>query len=231
MAREEILVVDDELPIRTALRVAFSRENMQVVEASDGREALELLRQRRFSLVILDVMMEEVGGYEVLQQMRARGDMTPVLMLSGKSDEMDQVLGLGLGADSYLTKPFHLPVLIQSAKALIRRSQVYAAEPGSSIRRGPFTVDTLRMECQRDGRPLNFTGREIRLFRFLMEHPGQVLSKEQIYRNVWDASGTVVDDNTVTVYIRRIREKIEDDPKNPVYLRTVRGLGYRLDVD
>ncbi len=229
MANEHILVVDDEESIRTALRMAFFRENMNVTEASDGSEALELLRRHTFSLVILDVMMKDVGGYQVLQTMRANGDHTPVMMLSGKSDEMDQVLGLGYGADSYLTKPFRVSVLIQTAKALIRRNQIYSSDSRSEIRRGPFTVDTVRMECLKNGEQLNFTAREMMLFRFLMEHPSQVFTKEQLYRQVWDDS--VVDDNTVTVYIKRIRDKIEDDPKNPVYLKTVRGIGYRFDEE
>ena len=123
-----VLLVDDEQAIRLAIRMALRREGMDVTEASDGLEALALLKKEKYQLVILDVMMERVGGYEVLQQMRAAGDHTPVMMLSGKSDEMDQVLGLGFGADSYLTKPFHTAVLIQTAKALIRRSQVYSQE-------------------------------------------------------------------------------------------------------
>ena len=229
MNTERILLVDDERAIRLAVRTALTREGMQVTEASDGSEALELLKKQQFHLGILDVMMERVGGYEVLQAMRAAGDHTPVMMLSGKSDEMDQVLGLGFGADSYLTKPFHTAVLIQTAKALIRRSQIYSqggAESG--IRKGPFAVDTLKMECLKNGEPLNFTAREMTLFRFLMEHPGQVFTKEQLYIQVWNEA--VVDDNTITVYVKRIRNKIEDDPKQPQYLKTVRGIGYVLSV-
>ena len=147
MNTEKILLVDDERAIRLAVRTALTREGMQVTEAADGSEALELLKKQQFHLVILDVMMEHVGGYDVLQAMRAAGDHTPVMMLSGKSDEMDQVLGLGFGADSYLTKPFHTAILIQTAKALIRRSQIYSqgAAGDAGIRKGPFTVDTLKM--------------------------------------------------------------------------------------
>lgn len=228
MSTEEILLVDDERAIRLAVRTALSREGMHVTEAADGKEALELLKQKQFHLVILDVMMEQVGGYEVLQTMRAAGDHTPVMMLSGKSDEMDQVLGLGFGADSYLTKPFHTSVLIQTAKALIRRSQVYSQSSELGIKKGPFTVDTLKMECLKDGKPLNFTARELALFRFLMEHEGQVFTKGQLYTQVWNEA--VVDDNTITVYIKRIRDKIEEDPKQPQYLKTVRGIGYVLKV-
>lgn len=228
MRAEEILVVDDERAIRLAIRTALQREGMVVTEASDGRDALQLLQNQQFQLVILDVMMEDVGGYQVLQTMRANGDHTPVMMLSGKSDDMDQVLGLGMGADAYLSKPFHPSILIQNAKALIRRSRDYNQTAATALQRGPFTVDLVRMECLKDGRSLEFTSRELSLFRFLMANAGQVFTKEQLYRQVWNED--VVDDNTIVVYIKRIRNKIEDDPKVPQYLRTVRGIGYKLEV-
>ena len=226
MSMEEILIVDDEAPIRLALRTAFRRENIRTAEAADGEEALKMLKRERYQLIILDVMMPKKGGYEVLQELRASGNNTPVLMLSGKDDEMNQVLGLGFGADSYLTKPFHTSVLIQTAKALIRRSQIYNQGADTELRVGPFRLDLRKMECSKDGEPLIFTGRELNLFRFLLENPGQVFSKEQL-RQIWNDA--VVDDNTITVYIKRIRAKIEDDPKNPVYLKTIRGIGYRMD--
>lgn len=228
MAMDEILIVDDERPIRMALRTAFRKENMKTAEAADGEEALRMLSREKYRLVILDVMMPGIGGYEVLQQLRSHGDNTPVLMLSGKDDETDQVLGLGFGADSYLTKPFHTAVLIQTAKALIRRSQVYSRKPAAEIQKGPFLLDLRRMECFKNGTQIMFTGRELALFRFLLENPEQVFSKEQLYRQVW--GDAIVDDNTITVYIKRIRNKIEEDPKKPVYLKTVRGIGYRMDL-
>lgn len=228
MNTEEILMVDDERAIRLAVRTALTREGMHVTEAADGSTALDLLKQKHFDLVILDVMMENVSGYQVLQTMRVWGDHTPVMMLSGKSDEMDQVLGLGFGADSYLTKPFHTSVLIQTAKALIRRNQIYSQASEARIHKGPFAVDTLKMECLKNGVSLNFTAREQALFRFLLEHPGQVFTKAQLYSQVWNEA--VVDDNTITVYIKRIRSKIEENPKEPKYLKTIRGIGYMLEV-
>lgn len=227
MTRETILIVDDEAPIRAAVRTAFMREGINTEEAADGSDALRLLGEKQYSLVILDVMMENIGGFEVLQKMRAKGDYTPVMMLSGKSDEIDQVLGLGYGADSYLTKPFRISVLIQTAKALIRRNNDYRSENGPQIRRGPFTVNLLRMECYKNGRLLNLTGRELNLFLFLIRNAGQVFTKEQLYNNVWN--DTFVDDNTITVYVKRIRDKIEDDPRSPKHLLTIRGIGYRFD--
>lgn len=224
MASKKVLIVDDELAIRVALRTAFSRENMEVSEASCGTEALALLKKQEFDLIVLDIMMEDIDGFTVVQKLRADNIMTPVLMLSGKQEEMDQVLGLGLGADDYLTKPFHLSVLIQKAKALIRRNSVYSPQKQSGILVGPFRFDTMKLECYKDGRRLNLTARELVLFRFFLEHPGQVFTKEQLYHQVWNEN--LVDDNTIMVYIKRIREKIEDDSKKPAYLKTVRGIGY-----
>lgn len=224
MANEKILVVDDELSIRMALRTAFTREGMLVQEASGGEEAAACLGRESFDLIVLDIMMQDMDGYSILQKLRADGILTPVLMLSGRQEETDQVLGLGLGADDYLTKPFHLPVLIQKVKALIRRNRVYSRQGRNVIEEGPFRFDLMRLECYKNGRLLNFTARELALFRFFMEHPGQVFTKGQIYRQVWDEH--VVDDNTIMVYIKRIREKIEDDSRKPVYIKTVRGVGY-----
>lgn len=224
MANEKILIVDDELAVRLALKTAFKREGMQVDEASCGKEGLKQIGEQTYDLIVLDVMMQDMDGYTILQRLRADGIMTPVLMLSGKNEEMDQVLGLGLGADDYLTKPFHLSVLIQKVKALIRRNSVYSHQRKNTVEVGPFSFDLMKLECCKDGRPLNFTARELTLFRFFMEHPGQVFTKEQLYRQVWNEQ--VVDDNTIMVYIKRIREKIEDNGSRPVYLKTVRGIGY-----
>lgn len=224
MSNERILVVDDDRAIRLALRAAFQREKMLVTEAGSGSEALELLKKQTYHLIILDIMMQDMDGYSALQQMRYSGNITPVLILSGKTEDVDQVLGLGLGADDYLTKPFHVAILIQKAKALIRRSTIYNAGANSILSVPPFRFDCTKQECFKNGEIISFTARELALFRFLMEHPGQVYSKEQLYRTVWNDN--VVDDNTITVYMKRIREKIEADMKNPKYIRTVRGIGY-----
>ena len=223
-----IYLADDEKNIRDLMEAALTEEGFSVKTFPDGKTLLDVCGEKMPDLVILDVMMENVSGYQVLQTMRAWGDHTPVMMLSGKSDEMDQVLGLGFGADSYLTKPFHTSVLIQTAKALIRRNQIYSQASEARIHKGPFAVDTLKMECLKNGVSLNFTAREQALFRFLLEHPGQVFTKAQLYSQVWNEA--VVDDNTITVYIKRIRSKIEENPKEPKYLKTIRGIGYMLEV-
>lgn len=227
MANEKILVVDDEMSIRLALKTAFLREGMRVSEASCGKEALKLLEKESYDLIVLDIMMQDIDGYTILQQIRGSQNMTPVLMLSGRQEEVDQVLGLGMGADDYLTKPFHVALLVQKVKALIRRNQVYSSKKPKEIAVGSFRFDTVKLECYKQGQVINFTARELALFRFFMEHPGQVFTKAQLYQQVWDES--VVDDNTIMVYIKRIREKIEEDGSHPVYLKTVRGVGYRFN--
>lgn len=227
MANEKLLIVDDEFSVRLALKTAFVREGMQVSEAINGTEALQKLAAEHFDLIILDVMMDDVDGYTVLQKLRAAQDVTPVLMLSGRQEEMDQVLGLGLGADDYLTKPFHLSVLVQKVKAMLRRSRVYNQGSQDHLAAGPFLIDLKKMEAYRDGAPIWLTGRELQLFRFFMENPGRVFTKEQLYHQVWNEN--VVDDNTIMVYISRLREKIGDDKKNPVYIKTIRGIGYIFD--
>ena len=186
MNTEEILMVDDERAIRLAVRTALTREGMHVTEAADGSTALDLLKQKHFDLVILDVMMENVSGYQVLQTMRAWGDHTPVMMLSGKSDEMDQVLGLGFGGRQLSDKTISYFCADTDISKLIRRNQIYSQASEARIHKGPFAVDTLKMECLKNGVSLNFTAREQALFRFLLEHPGQVFTKAQLYSQVWN---------------------------------------------
>lgn len=152
MADERLLIVDDELAIRMALETAFARERMEVSEASCGTEALALLKTQEFDLIVLDIMMEDIDGYAILQQLRADGVMTPVLMLSGKQEETDQVLGLGMGADDYLTKPFHLSVLIQKAKALIRRNRVYSHQKNNGVLVGAISLRYYEAEMLQEWR-------------------------------------------------------------------------------
>ena len=222
MDADKILLVDDERAIRLAVRTALTREGMQVTEASDGSEALELLKKQQFHLVILDVMMERVGGYEVLQAMRAAGDHTPVMMLSGKSDEMDQVLGLGFGADSYLTKPFHTAVLIQTAKALIRRSR--GTSDGTLIC-GEIRLDTGRMACTVCNTAVKLSPREYDLLLCLLRNRGRVLSREHLLTRVWgwDFEGEL---RAVDIQIKNLRAALGPAGGQ---IKTVVKAGYKLE--
>lgn len=159
MANEKILVVDDELPIRLALKTAFLREGMQVQEASCGKEALEALKGDHYDLVVLDVMMEDMDGYTILQKLRAAEDMTPVADAQRKAGGDGQILGLGMGADDYLTKPFHLSVLIQKVKALIRRNSIYSQNHKNQIMEGVFRFDLMKLEAFKGEEKLQFYGK------------------------------------------------------------------------
>ena len=204
MNTEKILLVDDERAIRLAVRTALTREGMQVTEAADGSEALELLKKQQFHLVILDVMMEHVGGYDVLQAMRAAGDHTPVMMLSGKSDEMDQVLGLGFGADSYLTKPFHLEELEARIRSLTRRR---FTQNNVVLNCGKVAFDTKARVAVADGQELSLTRKEIGILEYLLLNQGRPVSQEELLDHVWDNS---VDNfsNSIRVHISALRKKL-----------------------
>lgn len=228
MPNERILVVDDEKIIQKAILAAYKSENMVVTIASSGNEALTLLKNETFDLIVLDILMPDIDGFEVVKAIRNSQIMTPIILLSGKTEEFNKVLGLGLGADDYITKPFSVALLISKSKALIRRSNIYSIPKTSNVSAGPFTFHSTTYRITKSGEELTLTAKELVLLKFLIEHPNQVFTKEQLYEQVWNHS--VIDDNTIMVYIKRIRNKIEKDPKNPEYLKTVWGIGYQLDV-
>jgi DNA-binding response OmpR family regulator len=228
MPNERILVVDDEKIIQKAILAAYKSENMVVTIASSGNEALTLLKNETFDLIVLDILMPDIDGFEVVKAIRNSQIMTPIILLSGKTEEFNKVLGLGLGADDYITKPFSVALLISKSKALIRRSNIYSIPKTSNVSAGPFTFHSNTYRITKSGEELTLTAKELVLLKFLIEHPNQVFTKEQLYEQVWNHS--VIDDNTIMVYIKRIRNKIEKDPKNPEYLKTVWGIGYQLDV-
>lgn len=223
---ERILVVDDERMIRRSVAAVFEREGMEVVMAGGGQEALDILAAQSFDLIILDVMMSPMDGFYVINIIRKKNILTPVLFLSGNQEEESKILAISLGGDDYLTKPFSLAMLTTKAHALIRRSQVYnqAASQELSCRDLRFNLQTY--EVYKGQERLQLTSKETALLRFFMENPSQVFTKDQLYDRVWNQD--VVDDNTIMVYIKRLRDKIEDNPKKPEYIRTVWGLGYRF---
>lgn len=225
--KERILVVDDELMIRRSVAMVFEREGMEVVMAAGGQEALDVLERQEFDLIILDVMMAPMDGFYVINIIRKQNILTPVLFLSGNQEEESKILAISLGGDDYLTKPFSLAMLTTKAHALIRRSRVYnQAPPSQELTFKNLRFDLQTYEVYKGEERLSLTSKETALLRFLMENPNQVFTKDQLYDRVWNQD--VVDDNTIMVYIKRLRDKIEDDPKNPEYIKTVWGLGYRF---
>lgn len=224
--KERILVVDDELMIRRSVAMVFEREGMEVVMAAGGQEALEVLERQKFDLIILDVMMAPMDGFYIINIIRKKNILTPVLFLSGNQEEESKILAISLGGDDYLTKPFSLAMLTTKAHALIRRSRVYNQIPSQELVFKTLRFDMQTYEVYKGEKRLQLTSKETALLRFFMENPNQVFTKDQLYEQVWNQD--VVDDNTIMVYIKRLRDKIEDDPKNPEYIRTVWGLGYRF---
>ncbi len=227
MAGEWILLVDDEREIRELLEKYLKREGYQTKQAGSGLAALELIKQYDFSLVVLDIMMQDMDGFEVLKTIRKENTSLPVLFLSARQEDYDKILGFGLGADDYVTKPFSPAELTARIKAHIKRIAAYKtqAEKETLIIRGDLCLDLRSCILSKKGVNLDLTAREIKLLQLFMENPGQVFTKTQIYKYVWENS--YGDDNSVMVYISHLRDKLEEDPGNPQYIQTVRGIGYR----
>ncbi len=222
-----LLIVDDEPAMRAGLRDNLEFEGYAVDEAADGPSALAYLRTGRFDLVVLDVMMPGMSGFEVCRTLRAEGDRTPVLLLTARGEEIDRVLGLELGADDYLTKPFSVRELSARIKAILRRSGPAASSPMGPRRIGACTVDFDRMTARRDGTPLDLTHKEFELLRYLADRPGQVVSRDEILERVW-GYGEAPTTRTVDNFILRLRKAVEPDPAHPRIILTAHGVGYRL---
>jgi DNA-binding response OmpR family regulator len=226
MART-ILVVDDEPTLRETLVDALETEGFRVVAAADGREALTRFRADRPDLVLLDLMLPELSGIEVCRIIRAESGV-PIVMLTAKDSELDKVVGLELGADDYVTKPFSLRELSARIRALFRRSEAaaLAAEtPPAIVDLGPVQADLAGHRLLRDGQVLPVKPKAFELLAFLLRHPGQVFTRDQLLERVWgyDYAGET---RTVDVHVHWLRSQIEDDPSHPTFIHTVRGVGY-----
>ena len=219
-----ILVVDDEPILRETLAEALDADGFRVVTAADGREALSRFREHQPDLVVLDLMLPELSGIEVCRIIRAESSV-PIVMLTAKSSELDKVVGLELGADDYVTKPFSLRELSARIRALLRRSEQLAEAPTPPVELGLLTVDLAGHRLLRDGERVPLKPKVFELLAYLLRHPGQVLTREQLLEHVWgyDYAGET---RTVDVHVHWLRAAIEPDPAAPVYLHTVRGVGY-----
>ena len=223
MART-ILVVDDEPVLRETLAEALDADGFRVVTAADGRDALTRFREHQPDLVVLDLMLPELSGIEVCRIIRAESGV-PIVMLTAKSSELDKVVGLELGADDYVTKPFSLRELSARIRALLRRTEQLAEAPAPVVELGALTVDLAGHRLLRDGERVPLKPKVFELLAYLLRHPGQVLTREQLLEHVWgyDYAGET---RTVDVHIHWLRAAIEPDPADPAYLHTVRGVGY-----
>jgi DNA-binding response OmpR family regulator len=221
----KILVVDDEPTIREIVVSYLERDGFKTLEAADGNRARELLEADPPDLVVLDVMLPGTDGLELCRWIRSRSRL-PVIMLTARGEESDRIVGLELGADDYVTKPFSPRELAARVRTVLRRAEtdVVAQE---SLSYDGLIVDSATREVTRDGNPLRLTAREFDLLWFLASHPRRVFSREHLMRRVWGYSAAL-DTGTVTVHMRRLREKIEEDPSHPRHLETVWGVGYRF---
>jgi DNA-binding response OmpR family regulator len=224
-----ILLVDDEQPIQTLLSFPLQRDGYEVVVAADGREALARFEEQPPDLVVLDVMLPRMDGLEVCRRLRARGETVPIIMLTAKSEEIDKVLGLELGADDYITKPFSMREFRSRVKAALRRSGMRRAESDDErpIEVLGLRIDPSKRTVSRNGETIATTYVEFEILTALAASPGRVFTRDMLLARVWGDSA-FRDPRTVDVHIRHLREKIESDPKEPDYIFTVRGVGYRF---
>jgi two-component system response regulator ResD len=226
VAGERILVVDDEPTVREVVQHYLEREGYRVQAVEDGSAALAAFSADAPDLLVLDLMLPGVDGLEVCRQVRAR-DSTPIIMLTAKGHESDRIVGLELGADDYVVKPFSPRELVARVRSVLRRTLAGDGQRSVPLRTGDVTVDPATREVTVAGRPVSLTVREFDLLAFLVAHPRQVFSRGQLLRQVWEYTW-LGDTSTVTVHMRRLRFKVEDDPSNPRRLQTVYGVGYRF---
>ena len=223
--KPRVLVVEDDLSILTGVSMNLRYEGYEVLQAQDGARGLEMAVTDAPDLIVLDVMMPRLNGYEVLRELRSRGVKTPVLVLSAKGMERDKVLGLDLGADDYVVKPFGVAELMARVKAVLRRRW---GDDGQLVRFGQVAVNLAARQVTRGDAPVELTAQEFKLLAHLVSNPGRTFSREELLSGAWgiDYEGTP---RTVDTFVRQLRQKLEPDPEEPRYILTARGLGYRFE--
>ena len=226
----KVLIVEDEEAIIAILKFNLEREGYETMEALDGEAGLNLARSGDPDLILLDVMLPKMNGFDVCAALREDGNAVPILMLTAREEESDKVLGLERGADDYITKPFSMRELLARVKANIRRRSMDSGAAAVTKTFGGLTIDEINYVAAKNGKNLDLTQKEFELLRFLMASPGKVYSREALMEKVWnyDYFG---DTRTVDVMVRRLREKIEDDPGQPTRIMTRRGVGYYFAED
>jgi DNA-binding response OmpR family regulator len=222
-----ILLVDDEPPVQRLLSFPLEREGYEVVPALDGQEALRRFEHERFDLVVLDIMLPKMDGLEVCRRMRAKSSV-PIIMLTAKAEEIDKVLGLEIGADDYITKPFSMREFRSRVRAALRRAEMSQVDgTDEPLQRGDLHIDFEKRTTELAGKPVQLTYVEFEILSVLARHPGRVYTRDMLLDRIWGDSA-FRDQRTIDVHIRHLREKLERDPRNPEYLLTVRGVGYRF---
>ena len=228
---ECVLVADDDPEIVRAIAIVLEKEGYRVLRAYNGMEALEQAVDPSVRLILIDVMMPKLDGLSAVMKIRERRNL-PIIVLSAKSEDTDKILGLSMGADDYVTKPFNPQELAARVRSQLRRytllGDVHAERSGAVLTNGRLTYDGEKKELRADGEPVRLTATETKIVELLMRHPGRVFPAEEIYRRVWNEDAFSCE-NTVMVHIRRIREKVELNPKEPDYIKVVWGIGYKME--
>ena len=225
---ERILIIEDELPMRTALQDALSAENYRVLTAPDGESGLKRALEEKPDLILLDVMMPKLDGYAVCAELRRLAVPVPILMLTAKGQVEDRVVGLDAGADDYLIKPFSTEELLARVRALLRRVRRQGKAPGR-FQLGEVEIDLARQTATRKGKPLHLTAKEFAMLRLMSENPGEPVSRERFLDLVWGYTAFPTT-RTVDTHIVSLRGKLETDPENPRWIKTVHGIGYKLEI-
>ncbi|MGN0464943.1 MAG: response regulator transcription factor [Lachnospiraceae bacterium] len=224
---DKILIVDDDISICKLLDKVMKSNELETTIATSGTDALNILKNNTFDVILVDIMLGDMEGFEVIKRVRSQGISTPIMIVSGRTEDYDSLYGLSIGADDYITKPFRPVVLGAKVKALIRRNKNMILENSSIVECGPFSYNTSTMRFYKNGKEIELSSKEGILMLLFMQHPQQVFTKDMIYEHVW-GNMIAVDDNAIMVYINRLRGKIEENRQKPVHIVTVRGLGYRF---
>lgn len=224
---DKILIVDDDIAICKLLDKVMKSNELETTIATSGTEAINILKNNSFDVILIDIMLGDMEGFEVIKKVRSQGISTPIMIISGRTEDYDSLYGLSIGADDYITKPFRPVVLGAKVKALIRRNKNMILENSNIVECGPFSYNTSTMRFYKNGNEIDLSSKEGILMLLFMQHPQQVFTKDMIYEHVW-GNMIAVDDNAIMVYINRLRGKIEENRQKPTHILTVRGLGYRF---
>ena len=225
---DTVLIVDDDEAVLTMLYKVIRSNGIEADTVASGEEALERTAQRTYDLILLDVNLMGMDGFQVVQTLRQRGVRTPIIIVSGRKEDYDTLYGLDIGADDYVTKPFNPVTLGAKVKALIRRSRNGLPVGDSLITAGPFTYNTSTLRFYKNGVEIPLSAKENAMMKLFIDNVNRIFSKDMLYDLLWGEA--IIDENAIMVYVNRLRAKIEEDPARPAYIQTVRGLGYRFVV-
>lgn len=223
-----VLIVDDDQAVLTMLCKVIRSNQLEAVAASSAEQALALMDGNTYDLILMDVNMHGMDGFQAVQAIRGKGAKTPIIIVSGRKEDYDTIYGLDIGADDYITKPFNPVTLGAKVKALIRRSRDHLPGADSTISAGPFQYNTSTLRFYKGGTEIALSSKENAIMKLFIDNVNRIFSKDMLYDLIWGEA--IIDENAIMVYVNRLRQKIETDPAKPRYIQTVRGLGYRFVV-